>query len=303
LPTVQSDTPFLPTAEVALAPTATLAPSATRAPTVAHSATARATLTVSAPTETPVAASPTAAQPTPEPATPPSTGDPARDFEREVYALINGLRVENGVPPLAYSALLADAARAHSCEQAANGAISHTSSDGRTLGQRLPSVEPPWEWPSENIAAGFATPQEVVRIWFDEQPPDDWHRRNILSADQRELGVGFCSGTSGAPGYSNVVTADFARRTNLFPLVLNSGALAASSPTVRYWLYGAGWADAVRLGASPDLSALSWRPFAPEGSYQLSPAPGQQTVYAELRGPEGATQLVSATIDLEAPAQ
>ena len=228
--------------------------------------------------------------------------DPARDFERQVYALINGLRAENGVAPLAYNAVLADAARAHSCEQAANGAISHTSNDGRTLAQRLPSTDPPWEWPSENIAAGFASPEETVRAWFDEQPPDDWHRRNILSADQRELGVGFCASENGAPGYSNIVTADFARRTNLFPLVLNGGAPTTNTSSVRYWLYGADWAEAMRLGDTPDLGALPWQPYASAGSYALSAAPGPHTLYAELRGPEGATQIVSATIELRAPA-
>ncbi|MBC8075953.1 MAG: CAP domain-containing protein, partial [Chloroflexales bacterium] len=254
----------MPTAQIARSPAVTPAPSATPAPP----ATATAALpspTLRAPTATLLpSVTPTV--------TVAAAVDPTSAFERQVYALINQLRAAHGVAPLAYNTLLAQAARAHSCEQAANSAISHTSGDGRTLAQRLPPVDPPWEWPSENIAAGFATPEELVRAWFDEQPPDDWHRRNILSGDQRELGVGFCAGASGAPGYSNVVTADFARRVNLFPIVLNGGAATTDSATIGYWLYGAGWADAVRLGAMPDLGALPWQPFAPEGSYALSPA-------------------------------
>lgn len=191
----------LPTAVIALAPTSA-AP--TSAPSPSPSATPRPTATPPSPTATP---SPSPAAPTP---TADPTGDPTAR-EAQLEAAINQVRVANGLPPYAHSPELAAAARAHSCDLASHAIISHTSSDGRTLRDRLAGSNPPWEWPSESIAAGLDDPAAVVALWMDE-PPEGWHRRNILDPDQRDVGAGFCYTAQDPSGNHFYWTADFARR-------------------------------------------------------------------------------------------
>ena len=149
------------------------------------------------------------ASPVPVPATPPG-GDPAM-LEALLVASINQVRAANGLPAYQHSPELSAAARAHSCDLAAHGLISHSSSDGRTLTQRLEGASPPWEWPSESIAAGLADPAAIVALWMDE-PPDGWHRRNILDVDQREVGAGYCYAADDSAGNYYYWTADFSRR-------------------------------------------------------------------------------------------
>ena len=138
-------------------------------------------------------------------------GDDAAMLEALLVATINQVRGANGLPPYQHSPELSDAARAHSCDLAAHGLISHESSEGRTLAQRLDGASPPWEWPSENIAAGVIDPIATVAMWMDE-PPEGWHRRNILDADQREVGAGYCYAADDATGNHHYWTADFSRR-------------------------------------------------------------------------------------------
>ena len=126
-------------------------------------------------------------------------------------AEINQVRAAHSLPPYAHSPELSAAARAHSCDIAAHGVIAHTSSDGRTLQDRLAGAEPPWEWPSESIAAGTDDPATVVAMWMDE-PPEGWHRRNILDEQQREVGVGYCYTADDPTGNQHYWTADFSRR-------------------------------------------------------------------------------------------
>jgi uncharacterized protein YkwD len=138
-------------------------------------------------------------------------GDDPAMLEALLVATINQVRVANGLPPYQHSPELSSVARAHSCDLANHGLISHESSEGRTLAQRLDGATPPWEWPSENIAAGVVDPAATVALWMDE-PPEGWHRRNILDVDQREVGAGYCYAADDSTGNHHYWTADFSRR-------------------------------------------------------------------------------------------
>ena len=138
-------------------------------------------------------------------------GDDPAMLEALLVATINQVRAANGLPPYQHSPELSGVARAHSCDLASHGLISHESSEGRTLAQRLDGATPPWEWPSENIAAGVVDPAATVALWMDE-PPEGWHRRNILDVDQREVGAGYCYAADDATGNHHYWTADFSRR-------------------------------------------------------------------------------------------
>jgi uncharacterized protein YkwD len=143
-------------------------------------------------------------------ATPPD--DPSASLEAELIVEINQVRLANGLPAYQVSSELSAAARAHSCDLAAHHMLSHVSSDGRNLAERLAGSDRPWEWPSENIAAGTVDPVTVVAWWMDE-PPEGWHRRNILDAQQREVGTGYCYSENDPTGNYSYWTADFARRS------------------------------------------------------------------------------------------
>jgi uncharacterized protein YkwD len=162
-------------------------------------------MAANAPGETQLAIDPTLV-----PTTLPSD-DPAV-LEALLVASINQVRAANGLAPYQHSPELSTVARAHSCDLAAHGLISHTSSDGRTLAQRLEGANPSWEWPSESIAVGLADPAATVALWMDE-PPDGWHRRNILDPDQREVGAGYCYAAEDITGNHHYWTADFSRRS------------------------------------------------------------------------------------------
>src|SRR5205085_6093841 len=140
----------------------------------------------------------------------PSQNDLAASLESQLVDEINRVRVQNGLPPYVASAELGAAARAHSCDLAVHHMISHTSSDGRVLADRLAGASSPWQWPSESIAAGTADAATVVAWWMDE-PPEGWHRRNILDQQQHNVGAGYCFTAEDPTGNHHYWTADFAR--------------------------------------------------------------------------------------------
>jgi uncharacterized protein YkwD len=130
--------------------------------------------------------------------------------EVELARLMNQTRAEHGLPPYEVSDELSRAARAHSCDLAKHALISHLSSDGLNLAQRLHGSQTAWQWPSENIAAGSDDPAIILGMWMDE-PPDGPHLLNILSADQQAIGVGYCFRADDPSGNQHYWTDDFAR--------------------------------------------------------------------------------------------
>lgn len=180
----------LPTSSPLPTLTPTAPPTATVLPTVAATATELPT-SLPAPTELALTASDT-------------------EQEARMLVLINALRAENGLPPYVLDAGLSAVARAHSCDMAANSFIDHVSSNGQLLQDRIPVVDPPWIWPSESIAAGSEDAAAIIALWMDE-PPDGWHRRNLLDPDQQAIGVGYCFRDDDPTGNRYYWTIDLAR--------------------------------------------------------------------------------------------
>jgi uncharacterized protein YkwD len=201
----------LPTADILQQPVANQVIPLTRTPALVSPTRVAATSAPTArPTEAPLRSPDITAVPTPIAATAMPSDDPAM-LEALLVATINQVRAAHGLPPYQHSPELSGVARAHSCDLAAHGRISHVSSAGRTLAQRLAGATPPWEWPSESIAAGISDPAAIVALWMDE-PPEGWHRRNILDRDQREIGAGYCYAADDSTGNHHYWTADFSRR-------------------------------------------------------------------------------------------
>lgn len=139
------------------------------------------------PTLTPI---PTAT-PTPVPFTPPPLRAPEdlTDWPRYLADLINERRFAHGLPPLLWSPVLAQAAQAHAENCQARDACSHTGGDGATLRQRLQRAGYTANWAGENwVYARY--PELALEWWYDEPLGADPHRRNLLSPNYTEIGIG-----------------------------------------------------------------------------------------------------------------
>ena len=59
----------------------------------------------------------------------------------------------------------------------------------------------------QNIAQGQTSVQQVFSAWYNESPPNDGHRLNILNRDFTQMGVGWTQGT-------NMWTQNFGRSSS-----------------------------------------------------------------------------------------
>ncbi|MCL2407071.1 MAG: CAP domain-containing protein [Defluviitaleaceae bacterium] len=109
------------------------------------------------------------------------------NFARQVHDLVNAERTRHGLPSLEWEDALASAALAHSRDMAANGFVSHNSSDGRPFYSRIAAAGFPGAAMTENVAAGHPSPEAVVRDWM----LSPLHRDNILQPSLSHGGVGF----------------------------------------------------------------------------------------------------------------
>lgn len=111
----------------------------------------------------------------------------------EIFNLINAERAAYGLPPLLWNATLARAAQLHADDCDARGWCGHTGSDGTTMKQRIiRQGYNPVRW--SECWAWYGSPQAAVAAWMDEVPPNDPHRRTILSTWLTEVGVGLVPG-------------------------------------------------------------------------------------------------------------
>ncbi len=112
------------------------------------------------------------------------------DFESQVFELINQRRAENGVAPLEKDNHLREAAYLHSKDMADNNFMSHTGSDGSSFSTRIRRTAFAGSPGGENVASGQRTPEQVMEAWMNSSG----HRRNILNAQFRYVGVGVHEG-------------------------------------------------------------------------------------------------------------
>ncbi|MCA1991262.1 MAG: CAP domain-containing protein [Coleofasciculus sp. S288] len=123
----------------------------------------------------------------------------------KVLQLINGERRKVGAPPLRVNSQLTQAAQRHANDMAENDFLSHTGSDGSTMRSRIEATGYSWGRMGENVAAGQATPEAVMRSWMSSPP----HRGNILNRDFTEVGIGYA--TEPSSQYTHYWTLVFAK--------------------------------------------------------------------------------------------
>ncbi len=128
-----------------------------------------------------------------------TTGSPAQICAAavsEVECLVNRDRKSQGLPPLADNAKLDRAAQSHTDWMANSQTFSHDGWDKEISKAGYTG----WSIIGQNIAAGQTTAASVESAWFNEKPPNDGHRLNILGASYTNMGVG-CSYVSKGYGF------------------------------------------------------------------------------------------------------
>ena len=108
----------------------------------------------------------------------------------EILQLVNAVRAEYGLAPVAYNAQLGAAAQGHANFIATQGIYSHYGVNGSTWQDRAQAAGYPG-WAGENLVGGTRlTPQQGV-IWWRNSAV---HFSNMLNPRWTEAGVGFAVG-------------------------------------------------------------------------------------------------------------
>jgi uncharacterized membrane protein required for colicin V production len=116
--------------------------------------------------------------------------DPAAAIE--VFDLLNRSRVDEGLDPLAWSPALSEVGLGHAVEMYTEGYFAHESQATGTVGDRLDTAGILFLVAGENLALA-ATPGDV----HEGLMASPGHRRNILLASYRRVGIAVVSGPLG----------------------------------------------------------------------------------------------------------
>lgn len=219
-------------------------------------------------------------------------------YEQTVVEMVNAVRAEQvpPLPPLKRVAALDDAARYHSMDMAVDDYFDHDSFD-RVDGnlvfacntwERITTYYLNWLNFSENLAAGYCSPEAVMAEWISSPG----HRDNILWTSSWEIGVGYYQGGA----YGHYWTQNFGRRNGVYPIVINREDDTTDDYHVNLYIYGSGTWPEMRL-RNNDAAWGDWRPFQPELPWELPMVAGEHTVWVELRNGTQTTTS-SDSIDL-----
>jgi hypothetical protein len=229
----------------------------------------------------------------------------AQDPAGELLGLINDARLNQGLHPYVVGRELAAAAQRHSDDMASTGQISHTGSDGTSSTQRIMEAGyAAYEFGlvvSENIYGGMGEADVPFSTWMGQ--PDA--RSNLLHEQYREVGIGVVRDDQGRRFW----TLNVGARPNVLPVLINGGVASVDTITVTLTLVpenvvpeGRGTAMGqpmeYRASTSSQFPGSDWNPWAERVAYVLDEAPGQQTVYVQLRDAAGRTTVSQASVTL-----
>lgn len=139
------------------------------------------------------------------PAFVPAAGLDDDGIAMRVLALVNQVRAQArqcgdrlypAARPVAWSPVLAAAARAHSNDMARNGFFSHTSPDGSSASDRVERAGYDYKSTAENIAAGQMTPEAAMASWV----ASPGHCANLMDAGFTEMGAALASNRASRMG-------------------------------------------------------------------------------------------------------
>ncbi|CAN5920700.1 hypothetical protein BH23ACT10_BH23ACT10_12510 [soil metagenome] len=105
--------------------------------------------------------------------------------EKEIFDTLNATRAEAGLKALTLKADISNGARDWSCQMARSGNFNHADLGSAGVN-------------GENIAFGYRSAASVHDGWMTSEG----HRRNRMSGDWTEYGIGACNDDSGTPYYT-----------------------------------------------------------------------------------------------------
>jgi uncharacterized protein YkwD len=129
------------------------------------------------------------------------TGQSTAVLEQWCVDLVNLERTDRGLSALVRAADVQTVARAHSQDMALRNYFSHDTPEGVTAAERAQNAGISYTWYGENIAwvsdwAGRSE-QQVAREIVDGWMNSEGHRRNILSPEYQEHGLGVAQSSNG----------------------------------------------------------------------------------------------------------
>ncbi len=108
------------------------------------------------------------------------------EYAAEVANIVNQYRAEAGLSPLTLSPSLCEACDIRSEELLTS--FSHTRPDGQSCFTILADLGISCCRSGENIAAGQATPQDVMNTWMNSEG----HKNNIMNPNFGKIGIAYC---------------------------------------------------------------------------------------------------------------
>lgn len=107
-------------------------------------------------------------------------------MQAEALKAVNAERAQAGLRPLKFSRSLDKAAQYAACDNADRREITHVSSDGSRLKDRLNRVGYRYRSAAENTGRGFRSGTSAVQWWMNSPK----HKSNILMRGVKEVGLG-----------------------------------------------------------------------------------------------------------------
>lgn len=126
--------------------------------------------------------------------------DNEKSYVEQVVSLVNEERAKAGLPALAMSEDLNQAALVRAKETTQS--FSHTRPNGTSFSTVLAENGISYRGAGENIAWGQRTPEAVVTAWMNSEG----HRANILNAKYTTIGVGYYQNASQTPYWAQLFT-------------------------------------------------------------------------------------------------
>ena len=116
-----------------------------------------------------------------------------KQIDLAVFTLINTERLLHGLPLVRRSNQLELSARRHNLTMARFNQMSHQLPREPYFGRRILNAGYRWDYAGENIAWNSVMTKGgallLQRLMYNERPPADEHRQNILSRNYRNVGV------------------------------------------------------------------------------------------------------------------
>ena len=129
-------------------------------------------------------------------------------YANEVLRLVNIERTNVGVAPLVLDEALCNAANMRAIEMDCTGVFGHKRPNGNSCFEVYDICNVEWQSAcGENIAAGQATPEDVMKSWLSSAG----HKANILSPEYTKMGLGYSNSGCRAGSYSHYWAQEFAR--------------------------------------------------------------------------------------------